>query len=139
MALTIKVTGRYAKSFKDNAQKEFTVHGGTIGRAVDNTWVLPDPHRHISGKHAAILNKDGHYFILDTSTNGVFMNKASTRIGRGNSARLSDGDTFRISDFVFQVSLNKDKEATVMDKHPADMSLDEKDDMISYAALLDDD
>ena len=139
MALKIKVTGRYAKSFKDNAQKEFTVHGGTIGRAVDNTWVLPDPHRHISGKHAAILNKDGHYFILDTSTNGVFMNKAGTRIGRGNSARLSDGDTFRISDFVFQVSLNKDKEATVLDKHPADMSLDEKDDMISYAALLDDD
>ncbi|MCJ7556882.1 MAG: type VI secretion system-associated FHA domain protein TagH [Gammaproteobacteria bacterium] len=139
MTLKIKVTGRYAKSFKDNAQKEFTVHGGTMGRSVDNTWVLPDPHRHISGKHAAILNKDGHYFVLDTSTNGVFMNKASTRIGRGNSARLSDGDTFRISDFIFQVSLKKDKDASVMDKHPADMSLDEKDDMISYAALLDDD
>ena len=139
MTLKIKVTGRYAKSFKDNAQKEFTVHGGTLGRSVENTWVLPDPHRHISGKHAVILNKDGHYFILDTSTNGVFMNKASTRIGRGNSARLSHGDTFRISDFVFQVSLKEDPADAVLERDPAEMSLDEKDDMISYAALLDDD
>jgi type VI secretion system protein len=139
MTLKIKVTGRYAKSFKDNAQKEFTVHGGTLGRSVENTWVLPDPHRHISSKHAVILNKDGHYFILDTSTNGVFMNKASTRIGRGNSARLNHGDTFRISDFVFEVSLKEDPAAAMLERDPADMSLDEKDDMISYAALLDDD
>jgi type VI secretion system protein len=139
MTLKIKVTGSYAKSFKDNAEKEFTVHGGSMGRAVENDWVLPDPNRHISSKHAAILNKDGHYFILDTSTNGVFMNESKTRIGRGNSVRLQPNDTFRISDFVFQVYLENDGEASAQDKAPEDLSLKEKDEMVSFAALLEDD
>ncbi|MDH3401476.1 MAG: FHA domain-containing protein, partial [Chromatiales bacterium] len=139
MALKIKVTGSYAKSFKDNAEKEFTVHGGTIGRGVENNWVLPDPDRHISGKHAAILNKDGHYFILDTSTNGVFMNESKTRIGRGNSVRLQPNDTFRIGDFVFQVCLDEEGSESKQEKATEDLSLKEKDEMISYAALLEDD
>ncbi len=139
MALKIKVTGSYAKSFKDNAEKEFTVHGGTIGRGVENDWVLPDPDRHISGKHAAILNKDGDYFILDTSTNGVFMNESKTRIGRGNSVRLQHNDTFRIGDFVFQVSLEEEGPEAMQDKSTENLSLKEKDEMVSFAALLEDD
>ncbi len=139
MALKIKVTGSYAKSFKDNAEKEFTVHGGTIGRGVENDWVLPDPDRHISGKHAAILNKDGDYFILDTSTNGVFMNESKTRIGRGNSVRLQHNDTFRIGDFVFQVSLEEEGAEAMQDKSTENLSLKEKDEMVSFAALLEDD
>jgi len=139
MALKIKVTGSYAKSFKDNAEKEFTVHGGTIGRAVDNDWVLPDPSRHISSKHAAILNKNGDYFLLDTSTNGVFINESKTRIGRGNSVRLKSSDTFRIGDFVFQANLEEETEVSMKDKDTSDLSLKEKDEMISYAALLEDD
>jgi type VI secretion system protein len=136
MTLKIKVVGRYAKSFKDNGEKAFTVHGGTLGRAVDNDWILPDPHRHISSKHAAIQHKDGHYFLVDTSTNGVFVNKSKVRIGRGNSVVLRDGDTFRISDFVFEVSLREEKQGSRRDRDPASMSLSEKDDMISYSALL---
>lgn len=139
MALKIKVTGSYAKSFKDNAEKEFTVHGGTIGRAVENDWVLPDPDRHISSKHAAILNKDGHYFILDTSTNGVFINDSKTRLGRGNSVRLQPNDTFRIGDFVFQVCLDEEGEVSMKDKGTENLSLREKDEMVSFAALLEDD
>ena len=46
----------------------FTVHGGSIGRAVNNDWALPDPERHISGKHAVVKYKDGEKKIVVTPT-----------------------------------------------------------------------
>ncbi len=54
----------------------FGVAGGGIGRAHDNDWVLPDPQRYLSAHHARVQFRDGTYFLIDTSTNGVFVNDA---------------------------------------------------------------
>ncbi|MBL3600544.1 MAG: FHA domain-containing protein [gamma proteobacterium endosymbiont of Lamellibrachia anaximandri] len=51
----------------------FDEQGGTLGRSAGNLFVLPDPERFISGKHAAIVFRDGSFFITDTSTNGIYV------------------------------------------------------------------
>ena len=60
------------------------VGGGGIGRAHDNDWVLPDPLRYLSAHHARVQFRDGSYFLVDTSTNGVFVNDGTVPIGRRN-------------------------------------------------------
>jgi type VI secretion system protein len=54
MPLTLRITGTQAARLAERATRVFGVHGGRIGRASDNDWVLPDPHRFLSGYHALI-------------------------------------------------------------------------------------
>lgn len=77
---------------------EFGDTGGTIGRAERNDWRLPDPTKVISSQHAQIGCADGEFFVIDLSTNGVFLNGAETPIGRGQHAPLHNGDRLRIGD-----------------------------------------
>ena len=68
--------------------------GGGIGRAHDNDWVLPDPQRYLSAHHARVQFRDGTYYLLDTSTNGVYINEsADARSGRRGAYPLRDGTT----------------------------------------------
>jgi type VI secretion system FHA domain protein len=83
----------------------FSVHGGSIGRAPDNDWVLPDPDRYISGHHATIDYRAGAYYLRDSSTNGVYVNQSEQPVGRGAPLRLYDGDELQMGDYVFQVSI----------------------------------
>ena len=85
----------------------FGEQGGSIGRAADNDWVLPDPNFYTSGKHARI-RRDGDGFVVeDLSTNGTFHNSPDNLIGKSRSATLSDGDRLHIGEFVIVVSLDK--------------------------------
>jgi len=131
--------GDQAANLDNDGVMEFTVHGGTIGRAVDNDWALPDPERHISGRHAAVQFQNGGYFIVDTSTNGVFLNDSKTRIGRGNFARLKSGDRFRIANYVIGVEIESETQRSKKPRAPEEMSVQEKDKMVNFAALLEDD
>jgi type VI secretion system protein len=79
--------------------------GATIGRLSDNTLILPDPKKYISGHHAQIHYRAPHYFITDTSTNGVLINLSSAPLGNGNSAILNDGDRIQIGDYTITVRL----------------------------------
>lgn len=79
--------------------------GATIGRLSDNTLVLPDPKKYISGHHAQIQYRAPHYFITDTSTNGILINLSSTPLGNGNSVQLNDGDRIQIGDYTISVRL----------------------------------
>lgn len=71
----------------------------TIGRGPDNDWVLPDPERLVSSRHCTILNRDGVYYLTDTSTNGVLLVNAGHRLRRGNSEPLQDGETVRLGEY----------------------------------------
>jgi type VI secretion system protein len=85
----------------------FGEEGGSIGRAADNDWVLPDPNFYTSGKHARI-RRDGDGFVVeDLSTNGTFHNSPDNLIGKSRSATLSEGDRLHIGEFVIVVSLDK--------------------------------
>ncbi len=80
----------------------------TIGQGPDNDWVLPDPERLVSSRHCTILNRDGVYYLTDTSTNGVLLVNAGHRLRRGNSEPLQDGETVRLGEYDILVQLGRD-------------------------------
>jgi type VI secretion system FHA domain protein len=73
-----------------------------IGRGPDCDWVLNDPERALSKIHCMVEFKGGVYIVIDSSTNGVFLNDAPTPIGRGNSAVVGEGDRLRMGGFVMR-------------------------------------
>ena len=106
MPLILKVL-HYRNSVPEQQMSAtFGKEGGTIGRRPENDWALPDPERYISGRHATISCSDDRYSIIDTSTNGVFVNHAEQPLGNGNSAELNDGDVLTIGDYEISVSIS---------------------------------
>ena len=105
MPLTLKIVSKQRHILGADSLRVFSVHGGSIGRAPDNDWVLPDPDRYISGHHAAIDYRTGAYYLRDQSTNGVYVNQSEQPVGRGAPIRLYDGDELRMGDYVFEVSI----------------------------------
>ena len=84
--------------------------GGTIGRSADNDWVLPDPLRYVSAHHARVQFRDGHFYLEDLSTNGVFVNDEAEPVSkRGpDGYPLQNGDMVRIGDYQVVVALDAD-------------------------------
>ena len=107
MPLTIKIISEHRDLVGDDDVREFHEQGGTIGRSLQNDWILPDPDRYISGRHATIDYKGGMYYLADTSSNGVYMNGEVEPVGKGNPRRLFDGDQIRMGDFEFEVHIDK--------------------------------
>ena len=54
MTLRLSVVSEHGIRLGAQSTKVFGVHGGSIGRGTDNEWILPDPERYLSGKHARI-------------------------------------------------------------------------------------
>ena len=117
MPLTIKIVSEHRDLVGDDFVREYYEDGGTIGRALQNDWILPDPDRFISGRHAVIDYKGGMYYLADTSSNGVYMNGEMEPIGNGNPRRLFDGDRMRMGDFEFEIEIDKG-ESLVMPLDP---------------------
>ena len=84
----------------------FDASGGTIGRSMDCDWTLPDPDGLLSRQHARIFLDNGVFRIRDDSTNGVFLNDASTPLGPGRTAILHDGDHISIGNFILVVAIS---------------------------------
>ena len=87
--------------------REFSEDGGTIGRSLENDWILPDPDKYISGRHAVIDFKGGIYYLADLSTNGTYVNDEHEPIGKGNPRRLFNGDRLRMGDFEITVAIDQ--------------------------------
>jgi type VI secretion system protein len=85
----------------------FDEQGGSIGRKDDNDWVLPDPERFISGRHAQIDFSDGSFYIIDLSSNGLFINRSTQPLGKNNRVTLHDGDSITIGDYEIGVVIEK--------------------------------
>ena len=119
MALELKIVSEHADLVGDDSVREFHDSGGTIGRSLHNDWILPDPDRYISGRHATIDFKGGIYYLADTSSNGVYVNEEMEPIGQGNPRRLFDGDRVRMGDFEMQVSIDSGESLfTPLDEDP---------------------
>lgn len=108
MALTLKITSYQNQTLGADGSRTFSEVGGSIGRALGNDWVLPDPERYISGRHASISCQNGTYYLTDTSTNGVFFNGSPTPVGNGNSVPLNPGDRFSFGDYEIEVAATAD-------------------------------
>ena len=105
MALTLTITSYQRLSPGQKAQQELDQGSLRIGRASDNDWVLADPEMVLSKHHCTVEWRDGGYFLTDTSTNGVFVNRSEQRLGRGNSVELNDGDMVELGDFEIAVAI----------------------------------
>src|SRR5580704_3004590 len=107
MALRLRVVSEHAARLGDLSTKVFGVHGGTIGRATDNEWILPDPERYLSGKHARVDFRAGAYVLVDTSSNGTYVNGAQVPLGKYHDYALKDGDYIRLGEYELLVSIDK--------------------------------
>ena len=65
MPLELEIISKHRDLVGDDAVREFHESGGTIGRSLHNDWILPDPDRYISGKHAAVDCRGGIYYLTD--------------------------------------------------------------------------
>ena len=107
MALRLRVVSEHAKRLGDNGTKVFGVHGGTIGRSTHNEWILPDPERYLSGKHLRIDFRAGTYVLVDTSSNGTYVNGSQVPLGKFHDYQLKDGDYIRLGEYELLASIDK--------------------------------
>jgi type VI secretion system protein len=107
MALRLRVVSEHSTRLGALATKIFGVHGGTIGRATDNEWILPDPERYLSGKHARVDFRAGAYVLVDTSSNGTYVNGAQVPLGKYHDYALKDGDYVRLGEYELLVSIDQ--------------------------------
>src|ERR1700723_1726830 len=107
MALRLRVVSEHSTRLGALGTKIFGVHGGSIGRATDNEWILPDPERYLSGKHARVDFRAGTYVLVDTSSNGTYVNGAQVPLGKYHDYLLKDGDYVRLGEYELLVSIYK--------------------------------
>ena len=119
MTCQLEIVSEQREIVGDDAVREFGETGGTIGRSLHNDWILPDPERFVSGRHAAIDFKGGIYYLVDTSTNGIYVNCEFEPIGKGNPRRLFDGDTLRIGNYEITVSIQSGESLVMPLDEPA--------------------
>jgi len=110
MALCLHLVSNQAADLGEAATAIFGVHGGRLGRAMDNDWPLPDENRYLSAYHAHLVHQAGAWSVIDTSSNGVWHNREPDPIGRGNFRKLAHGDRLRFGDYVAMVSIVADNE-----------------------------
>jgi type VI secretion system protein len=105
--LRLRIVSDQRRTLADRSTAIFSVEGGTIGRSADNDWVLPDPMRYVSAHHARVQFREGHFYLQDVSTNGVYVNDDMEPIAkRGSSGyRLENGDIIRMGQYQIVAAL----------------------------------
>jgi len=105
--LRLRVVSEQRRSLAERSSAIFSVEGGTIGRSADNDWVLPDPQRYVSAHHARVQFREGHFYLQDVSTNGVYVNDDMEPLAKRGSAgyRLTNGDVLRMGDYHIVAAL----------------------------------
>ncbi len=106
MAIKLRVISEHYRDLGENRSRVFGVNGGTVGRAPGNDWILPDPRRVVSGHHFEVQFSGGKYWLVDTSTNGVFVNDADDPASATGRTELRDGDRLRVGDYDILVSVD---------------------------------
>lgn len=103
MTLTLQILSSGAQAGRETS---YSLIGGalSIGRSETNNLVLPDPTREISSAHAVVQERNGDYVIVDTSTNGTFLNGETEPLGDFPTP-LNNGDTLRIGPYEMRVEI----------------------------------
>ena len=118
MRLELRVTNYKQNPAESSLVGSFDERDGTIGRAKENSLVLPDPSRYVSSHHATIQYHNGAYSILDTSANGLSINDPDRKLGHGNSVDLNHGDRLFIGDYELQIYLHAARPEQPAERRP---------------------
>ncbi len=105
MSITLKIVSYQRNTPSQEQSFSSELKRFSVGRGPDNHWTLPDPQRFMSGTHCWFENRNETWFITDTSTNGVFLNKSDQRMTKNESVELHQGDSIRIGDYDLEVEL----------------------------------
>jgi type VI secretion system protein len=107
MTIRLRIVSDHRRLLGERSSISFSVDGGTIGRSADNDWVLPDPLRYVSAHHARVEYRDGHYYLEDVSTNGVFVNDDDRPLAKAlpGGHLLKSGDVVRMGDYHIVASI----------------------------------
>jgi type VI secretion system protein len=116
MALRVSVVSDHRRALGDRSSIVLRAASATIGRAPSNDWVLPDPLRYVSARHARIAWRNGQYFVEDLSTNGVYVNDDERPIGPDVARQLCSGDVLRVGEYQLVVAVEEDPQET---PHPS--------------------
>ena len=116
MSLRLRVVSDHRRQLAERHTIVFGTSGGSIGRSSENDWVLPDPVRYISAHHARVHYRDGHFYLEDLSTNGVFVNDQPEALSKLGSSgyRLKNGDVLRLGDYQIVVALENEQAAEMI-------------------------
>lgn len=87
----------------------FQEGGGTIGRSPRNDWVVSDPERFVSERHARIAFEGGQFILTDLSTNGTYLNDDDRRIAKNHSVALRAGDRLYMGNLRIGVEIMDDQ------------------------------
>ncbi len=114
MTLLLRIVSDHRRLLGERSSAVFRADGGTIGRSADNDWVLPDPLRYISAHHARISFRDGHFYLEDLSTNGVFVNDDDRALAKASAGGhlLKTGDLVRMGEYQIVAAVETDADAT---------------------------
>ena len=64
MALKLRVISEHYRELGENRSRVFGVNGGSVGRAPDHDWVLPDARRVVSGHHCVVQYHGGKFWLM---------------------------------------------------------------------------
>ncbi len=118
MRLVLSVIGPQGEAMGAERERSWVDAGGTIGRADNNDWVLPDPRQEISRCHARVRFVGGAFYLEDTSANGIFVDTPDNRLSATEPHRLRDGETLLVGDYRIRVALHSDSAAGAEDVPP---------------------
>lgn len=124
MSLVLTIVRQPPSTDVAKSRMTFGATGGTIGRNATNDWQLPDPDRFVSSRHASIRCEGGQYYLVDTSTNGVYYNNTEQPLGTGNQAKLSEGDRLYFGEYELLVAFEQSPVADNMSLNDFDQWLD---------------
>lgn len=122
MPLSVRIISSPGGESISEWNKSFPEDGGDVGRAFGATMQLSDSTGEVSSKHAMIKKSDRGYQVMDTSTNGVFINGATTALGKGNQSTLNDGDVLDIGRYRLLVSCFLPEKAKAQNIDTQDMN-----------------
>jgi type VI secretion system protein len=113
MTLRLRVVSDHRRLLGDRSTIVFGTEGGTLGRSADNDWVLPDPMRYVSAHHGRVHHREGHFFLEDVSTNGIFLNDEELPVSKRfpGGYRLKNGDFIRVGEYQIVVALEAASDA----------------------------
>lgn len=108
MGLKLRVISEHYLALGPFRSWRFDTEGGSIGRAPDNDWILPDRNRYISRYHCTVSRRAGAWLLADTSKNGVFLNDDTEPLSSRGICTLRDGDRLSMGDYEVLISIDED-------------------------------
>lgn len=105
MELVLEIVGAQQFVPTTSGRRRFLRAGGSLGRAEDCDWVIPDQQRHLSNRHARVSYRDGRYFLTDTSSNGIRLKDSGAHLPKGEAHPIENGTVFCMGSFDIQARL----------------------------------